>query len=82
LLLVDDRRVSGQLVEVSDDAGRYAEHAGTVERDVFRVGIGLGPQVHDDQFPAIQTLQSFAAPAVGVPLARESGPKVGQRLLT
>ena len=76
LLLVGDRRVSGQLVEVGDDVGQHPKHAGAVERDVFRLGVGLGPQVHHDQFPAVQAFQPLAAPARGLP----AGQKVGQAL--
>jgi len=32
-LLVDDRRETGQLVEVGDDAIQHPKHAGTVKRD-------------------------------------------------
>jgi hypothetical protein len=41
-LFIDDRRETGQLVEVRDDSGQHPKHAWTVERDVFRLGIGLG----------------------------------------
>jgi hypothetical protein len=61
LLLVGDRRVSGQLVEVGDDVGQHPKHAGAVERDIFRLGIGLGPQVHHDPLTAIQAFQPLAA---------------------
>jgi hypothetical protein len=74
------RRVSGQLVQVSDDAGQHAEHAGAVERDVFRLGIGLGPQIHHDLLPAVQAIQPLATPAKRVQLARKAGSKVGVAL--
>jgi hypothetical protein len=41
-LFIDDRRETGRLVEVRDDSG---QHPSTVERDIFRLGIGLGSQV-------------------------------------
>jgi hypothetical protein len=62
-LLVGERREIGQLVEVDDDAGQYPEHTRTVDRDIFRLGIGLRLQVHHDQRPAVQALQPPAAPA-------------------
>ena len=76
-LLVGDRRESGPLVEVGDDAGQHPEHMGAVERDVFRLGIGLGPRIDHDHFPAVQTVQPLAAPAEGIQLARKAGLKIG-----
>ena len=40
-LLLGNRRETGQVVQVGDDAGQHPEHSGTVERDVLAVGIGL-----------------------------------------
>src|SRR5512135_3730200 len=39
-VLLRDRREAGQTVQVGDDAGQHPEHAGAVERNVFRLGIG------------------------------------------
>ncbi len=44
-LFIDDRRETGRLVEVRDDSGQHPQHPSTVERDVFRLGIGLASQV-------------------------------------
>jgi hypothetical protein len=44
--LLGTRRETGQLVQVGDDPGQHPEHSGAVERHGFRLGIGLGPQVH------------------------------------
>ena len=63
LLLGSLRRNAGQFVEVRDDAGQDAEHTGAVERDGFPLGIGLGSQVDDTRFAALQTIQPIAAPA-------------------
>ena len=72
-----DRRVSRQLVEVGEDAGQHPEHAGAVERDVLRLGIGLRPQVHHDRLPALQAFQPLTAPAESLQLTREAGLDVG-----
>ncbi|MEJ7637255.1 MAG: hypothetical protein WKF75_04505 [Singulisphaera sp.] len=74
--LLGDRRVTGQLVQVGDDAGQHPEHTGSVECDVLRLGIGLGPQVHNDPLSAIQAFQPLAALAESLQLAREVSPKV------
>ena len=50
---------------------------GAVERDVLRLGIGLGPQVHHDPLSAVQAFQPLAALAEGLQLAREASLKVG-----
>ncbi len=60
-LLVGKRWETGQVVQVGDDAGQHPEHTGSVERDVLRLGIGLGPQVHHDPLTAIQAFQPLAA---------------------
>ena len=48
-----------------------------VDRDVFRLGIGLGPRVHHDRFPSVQAFQPLTAQAQSVHLARKAGLKVG-----
>jgi hypothetical protein len=53
-------------------------HAGTVERDGFRLGIGLGPLIHRDPLTAVPTLQPLAGPAGSCQLAREAVLKVGE----
>jgi hypothetical protein len=75
-VLLRDRREAGQAVQVSDDAIQHPEYAGAVERDVFRLGIGLRPQVHHDLVPALQAFQPLATPSECVQLAREAGLEV------
>lgn len=79
-LLLGDRRESGQSVQVGDDAGQHPEHAGTVKRDIFRLGIGLRAQVHHDVLPAIQASQPLATTTKRVHLARNAGLEVGVAL--
>jgi hypothetical protein len=74
-----NRWVTGQLVEVGNDAGQHPEHAGAVERHGFRLGIGLGPQIHHDPLPAVQASQPRAAPAGSSQLAREASLKVRRK---
>src|SRR5512135_810516 len=86
-VLLRDRREAGQTVQVGDDAGQHPEHAGAVERNVFRLGIGLRPQVHNDLVPALQAFQPRATLSECVQLAREVGsevamPPVRSRLIT
>ena len=50
---------------------------GSVERDVLRLGIGLGPQVHHDPLSAVQAFQPLGALAESLQLAREASLKVG-----
>src|SRR5262249_3687541 len=47
------------------------------ERDVLRLGIGLGPQVHHDRLPALQAFQPVAALAESLQLTREASQNVG-----
>ena len=75
--LLGDRRVTGQIVQVGGDAGQHPEHKGSVERDVLRLGIGLGPQIHHDPLSAVQAFQPLAALAESLQLAREASLKVG-----
>ena len=75
--LLGNRRVTGQIVQVGDDAGQHPEHTGSIERDVLRLGIGLGPQVHHDPLSAVQAFQPLAALAESLQLAREASLKVG-----
>ena len=72
-VLLRDRREAGQTVQVGDDAGQHSEHAGAVERDVFRLGIGLRPQVHHNLVIALQAFQPRATPSERVQLVREAG---------
>jgi len=72
------RRVSRQLVEVGDDPGQHPEHAGTVERHVLRLGIGLGPQVHHHPRATVQAFQPLVAPAESLQLIREAGRNLGR----
>ena len=75
--LLGNRRVTSQIVQVGDDAGQHPEHTGSIERDVLRLGIGLGPQVHHDPLSAVQAFQPLAALAESLQLAREASLKVG-----
>ena len=75
--LLGNRRVTGQIVQVGDDAGQHPEHTGSIERDVLRLGIGLGPQVHHDPLSAVQAFQPLAALAESLQLTREASLKVG-----
>ena len=62
-LLSGSRRVAGEFVQVRDDSGQNATHSGSIKPNVFRLGIGLGSEIHNDLFAALQTLQPIAAPA-------------------
>ena len=73
------RQVGNRVCKLSYTAG-WAGTSRVVDRDVFRLGIGLGPRVHHDRFPAVQTLQPLAAPAEGCQLARKANLKVGLAL--
>jgi hypothetical protein len=79
-LLVGDRRRSGPLVEVRDDSGQHLKYTGTVERQVFGLGIGVGPQIDYDHLPAVQSFQPIAAPAKSFHLPRKASRKVGMDL--
>src|SRR3954449_6077726 len=43
----------------------------------FRLGIGLGPQIHHDRLATVQAFEPLAAPAERFQLARQAGLKVG-----
>ena len=79
-LRVGERRETGQLVEVGDNAGQHPKHTGAVGGDVFRLRIGLESKIDHDHLPAVQPFQPLSAPTEGVQLPREAGLKVGMDL--
>ena len=46
--------------------------SGSIKPNVFRLGIGLGSEIHNDLFAALQTLQPIAAPALDFHLVRHA----------
>jgi hypothetical protein len=62
-LLSGSGRVAGEFFRVRDDSGQNAKHSGAIKPNVFCLGIGLGSEIHNDLFAALQTLQPIAAPA-------------------
>ena len=50
--LLDD----SEFVQVRDDSGQNATHSGSIKPNVFHLGIGLGSEIHNDLFAALQTL--------------------------
>ena len=87
-LRVGERRETGQLVEVGDNAGQHPKHTGAVGGDVFRLRIGLEPKIDHDHLPAVQPFQPLSAPMEGVQLPPRGGSEGrrpdldGGRLLT
>jgi hypothetical protein len=77
-LLVGDRQGIGRLVKLGDHAVRHPRHMGAIERDEWRLGIGVGPHVYYDQLSAVQPFKPRTTPTAGIQIALDAVREVGE----
>jgi len=69
-----------EIIQIGGDSFQHAQHPQPVEAHKLRVNLGIGPQIHDDGFAALQSLQPINAAAQHLQFSCQAGSDRGFRL--